>query len=187
MQTLLTPALIGLFVFSGSTSPALLPQAEVTALVKPVQTYSVAMTGYNAVPEQTDSDPYTTASGAYSDPDIIAARSADLAEELPFGTIIEITPREQTRSGTCGFSAAEPFIGLRVVADSMHSRKRNQIDLLFDADASAKVGKKNVNPALALGVCKGVEIRVVGYVAIENIPRSQAELKRVVGEQRLTI
>jgi 3D (Asp-Asp-Asp) domain-containing protein len=149
-------------------------------------THTVAMTGYNAVPEQTDEDPMTTASGAYSNPEIIVARSVDLADDLPFGTVIEVTANSAT-STTCGLSLVEEHIGYRVVADSMHPRKRAQIDILFDTEHSVKVGGKQVNAARALGVCKGVEVRVVGEVDIKHIPRDQAELKRVVEEQRLAL
>ncbi len=149
--------------------------------------YTVAMTGYNAVPEQTDADPTVTASGAYSNPDIVAARSVDLADELPFGTVIEIVPREATSTGGCGIALLKNDIGLRVIADSMHSRKRNQVDLLFDTDPSVSVGGKKTNPAVTLGVCKDVEVRVVGRVDVAKMPRNQAELKKVVGAQLLAL
>ena len=36
--------------------------------------YTVTLTAYNAVPAQTDSNPLETASGAYSNPEVVAAR-----------------------------------------------------------------------------------------------------------------
>lgn len=180
MQTLVSTALMGLLLFSGGS-----------ALPSPVEntgpTLNVAMTGYNAVPEQTDSDPLVTASGAYSNPEIIVARSVDLAEDLPFGTVIEITSKSATSTRGCGLSVVEDHVGYRVVADSMHPRKRQQIDVLFDTEASVLLGGKSVNAARVLGVCKGVEIRVVGEVDIKKMPRNQFELKRIVEEQRLAI
>ena len=179
MHSIITTAL-GLFLLSGSAitnTPVNLPDME----VETPKTYSVAMTGYNAVPEQTDGEPDTTASGAFSNPDIVAARSPDLADELPFGTVIEIVPSSATSSNNCGISNVEPFIGYRVIADSMHSRKRNQIDILFDSDVSARVGGRSMNPAITLGKCSNVSIRVVGYVDIKKMPKSQIELMKAVG------
>lgn len=141
--------------------------------------FSVHMTGYNAVPEQTKPDPTYTASGAFSNPDVIAARSRDLAGELPFGTVIAIeAPKDGGKS--CGFSAAEPHIGYRVIADVMHQRMVNKIDIMFHADDAVLVGEREVNPAIALGVCQGVPIRVVGKISIQDMPDTQAELANMV-------
>jgi len=141
------------------------------------------MTAYNALPEQTDSNPDITASGAFSDPDIIAARSRDLADELPFGTVISVTAASS--SVNCGLPLVRDMIGLRVIADSMHPRKRNQIDILFDHTETVKVGGKRTNPARALGVCKGVQIEVVGYIDPRHMPKNQLELKIALGETTL--
>jgi 3D (Asp-Asp-Asp) domain-containing protein len=138
------------------------------------------MTAYNAVPEQTDSSPGLTASGAFSDPDIVAARSADLADELPFGTVIMIT-YAATSTPNCGIGLVDDQIGLRVIADSMHPRKRNQIDLLFDQTDKVKVGGKLINPARALGVCKDVMISVVGHIDIKHMPKNQMALRLAIG------
>lgn len=174
MESLLTTALIGLFLLSGpaSSTPSMPPM-------------HVAMTGYNAVPEQTDEDPFTTASGAFSDPDIVAARSVDLAEDLPFGTVIKVVPATSTPN--CGASLVNDFIGLRVIADSMHPRKHNQIDIMFHADDYVRAGGKMVNPAIAFGVCKDVEIQVVGKIDTKNMPRSQQELAKMVGKVQLAV
>jgi 3D (Asp-Asp-Asp) domain-containing protein len=139
------------------------------------------MTGYNAVEAQTDGDPHITASGAYSNPDIIVARSVDLADALPFGTVVEITQESENTPG-CGFSMVTKYIGLRVVGDSMHSRKRNQIDVLFDNDSTVQVGKRQVNPATVLGVCSNISVRVVGKVDMKDIPKTQNQLRLAVGQ-----
>jgi 3D (Asp-Asp-Asp) domain-containing protein len=148
---------------------------------RPIATHTVAMTGYNAVPEQTDSDPFTTASGAYSNPEIMAARSVDLKDELPFGTIIEIKSVNPKDKG-CAYEFAEPFVGYRVIGDSMHPRKRQQIDILFDSEIQVKTGSRYLNPAVAMGYCKEVEINVVGFVSIKEIPQTQSELKARIGQ-----
>lgn len=191
-MTIATTALLGLFLWSPMTSAdvALAMPAELPP--EPVYpTYSVSMTGYNAVAEQTDGDPLTTASGAYSNPTIVAARSVDLADELPFGTVIEVM--SGTTTPACGFDVSKPSIGLRVVADSMHSRMRNKIDIMFPVDEYVRQGGKMRNVARALGMCKGISIRVVGKVDIRRMPKTQQELRLAVGilekagEQELAI
>ena len=152
-------------------------QAQVAETNLP--TYTVHMTGYNAVPEQTNADPMTTASGARSNPDTIVARSRDLADKLPYGTIIEITTKDGVES-PCGLTVVDHLIGYRVVADTMHPRKKNQIDIMFDAYDTVQVGKSQVNPAIALGVCDDIEVKVVGFVGINEIPKSQFALAAIV-------
>lgn len=156
-----------------STQPVMVPVE--------LPSYTVSMTGYNAVPEQTDSDPFTTASGAYSNPEVVAARSVDLRENLPFGTVIEIVALNDSGNPNCGLEVVEEHLGLRVIADSMHPRKRNQIDILLPTERTIFANSRWVNPAVALGVCKSVEIRVVGKIEIRNIPKSQQELRLAIG------
>lgn len=172
MTGVFTTALTGLFVLSGAAGlNADTWNKTQSPQVPAYKTYSVAMTAYNAVPEQTDGDPFTTASGAFSDPDVVAARSIDLADELPFGTVITVS--SATSTPNCGLGVVGNIIGLRVIADSMHPRKRNQIDILFDA----KQPGWKTNPAKTFGVCKAVEIKVVGHIDISHMPHNQMELK----------
>ena len=181
MTTLTSIALTGLFVWTGpgTTSPAEWAQVPSPApVVKTEQTISVRLTGYNAVPEQTDGDPTTTASGARSNPDVIAARSRDLAETLPFGTVIAFETAKE--SNNCGFKVVDHLIGYRVIADTMHERMHNKIDVMLDAGDTVQIGvngqpRRTVNPALALGVCD-VSVRVVGKIALKDIPATQEEL-----------
>ena len=183
MTSILTVAFMAFFVLTGGASAEssrVSVQIRAESVEEVQEAYSVRLTGYNAVPAQTDSDPMTTASGAYSNPEIIAARSVDLARELPFGTVIEFVIPE-TSKAPCGLSSVEYLVGLRVVADSMHPRKRNQIDILFDNNDVVRLGGKRKNPAVVLGVCKGIEVRVVGYVDIREIPKTQTELAAQIG------
>ena len=125
MNSILSKALIGLFALSGSTGTlANAAPAAVQAPVEPTPTasYSVSMTAYNAVPGQTDSDPTTTASGAYSNPEIVAARSQDLASELPYGTVIRV--EAATTTPNCGYNAVAGQVGYRVIADAMNARMK---------------------------------------------------------------
>ena len=191
MQSILTTALMAFFVLTGAataeSSRILVKISPVDAVPNEyIEAYSVKLTGYNAVPEQTDSDPMTTASGAYSNPEIIAARSVDLKGTLPFGTVIEFVIPESSRA-PCGLSSVEHLVGLRVVADSMHPRKRNQIDILFDGNDTVRLGGKDKNPAVVLGVCKDIEIRVVGKIDVRNMPKNQTELAIQMNDAALAV
>jgi len=141
--------------------------------------YNVKLTAYNAVPAQTDSDPFTTASGAYSNPEVVAARSRDLAAKLPFGTVIAI---ERTAKDTpnCHFSKVDHLIGYRVIADSMNARIVNHVDVLMPTGKTVAVDGRMVNPGIALGRCDQVTVRVVGKIDISDIPQTQAELVRLI-------
>ena len=180
MTGIFNTALIGLFALSGMGGHTVFATTTAIAPIEPsYPSYTVAMTGYNAVAAQTDGDPHITASGAFSNPDIIAARSQDLAGELPFGTVIEVMAASS--SPNCGYGLVDQQVGLRVIADSMHSRMRNKIDILFDMQETVRAGGKETNPAIALGVCKRVQIRVVGKIDIKNIPSTQTGLRLAIG------
>lgn len=141
----------------------------------------VTVTAYNAVPGQTDDTPFETASGAYSNPEVVAARSGNLAETMPFGTIVELDGSTISSDGTCGFKAVAPRIGYRVIADTMSARYADRIDVLFATGANHEHAKGSaMNAAKVLGICKGVTARIVGHVDIRRMPKTQAELVALV-------
>jgi 3D (Asp-Asp-Asp) domain-containing protein len=203
MPVIAVAALMGFIFMPGNTSA---PTPEVTTgPVAKVQTsegeepskrlatsrgvassLQVSMTAYNAVPEQTDGDPTITASGAFSNPEVVAARSRDLASELPFGTVIKIARTGKDTPG-CRFSQIESQVGYRVIADTMHQRWTKKIDVLLDQENTVSVEGREVNPAVALGVCRDVTITVVGSVDIKRMPTSQAELATLFGETTLAL
>lgn len=164
----LTSALLGLLFMTGAS---VADASSTTAVVLPH--YTVGMTAYNAVASQTDGSPDITASGAYSDPNVVAARSQDLASQLPFGTVIAI--EAATSSPNCGYDKVGQLIGLRVIADTMNAKMHNKVDILLPPKETTASGKTN-NPAIILGQCKDVTIKVVGHVDVSNMPQSQAEL-----------
>ncbi len=196
-MNLVSIALTGFFVWTGmtaSTTPIITPAptpplVESTAPLvqaKKSTSRSVKLTAYNAVPEQTDDTPFITASGIKTNHETIAARSRDLADALPFGTIIALESPQ--KSNSCGFSVVDHLIGYRVIADTMHERKREQIDILLNENDTVMIGvsgqpKKETNPARALGICH-VTYRVVGKISIKDVPETQAELAAMV-EQKL--
>ncbi len=175
---------MGLFVL---TTPQLSSAAgETLSISNPAPAYTLTLTGYNAVVAQTDDDPFTTASGAYSNPDIVAARSVDLADKLPFGTVVEIAPAA-TSSPLCGYNLVQKQIGLRVIADAMNPSMHNKVDVLFHTDADVTLDGKKINAANVLGVCPGVQVSIVGHIDIAHMPQTQEELKNMLSQASLAI
>jgi 3D (Asp-Asp-Asp) domain-containing protein len=192
----LSIAVSAIFAFSGASSLDKLPLAPVADQVATTTTLAIAdestftpasdvepltvtLTSYNAVPSQTDAEPNITASGAPSNAEVVAARSVDLAADLPFGTVIALS-YDGADSENCRFGAVSGLIGYRVIADSMHPRKRDQIDVLLDENDTVPVHGKETNPALALGFCKNVTAHVIGKIAIKDMPATQEELAKMV-------
>lgn len=175
---------------SASVATTTLALADAVALTPATADESdpitVKMTAYNAVPEQTDSNPDVTASGARSNPEVIAARSGDLAADLPFGTVIRVTGPTKDTEG-CRFNEIAPLIGYRVIGDAMASRKREQVDILLDETDTVMVHGAEMNPAAALGLCHGVSVEVVGHINMKHIPTTQAALKKLVEGDKLAM
>jgi 3D (Asp-Asp-Asp) domain-containing protein len=170
---------MGFSLFVGAAFPAgnaVAPEAPV------IPSRPVTLTAYNAVPGQTDSNPFETASGAYSNPEVIAARSADLADVLPFGTIIELDGSNASKEA-CGYSAVAPLIGYRIIEDTMNPRYTDRLDVLFDMkDNFTRTNGTRMNAANVLGICKGVTYHIVGYVDVNHIPKTQAALAALIGK-----
>jgi 3D (Asp-Asp-Asp) domain-containing protein len=169
------------FLLFSSGGAVALPMGAMVSKAPSLPGYAVTLTAYNAVPEQTDSDPFVTASGAYSNPEVVAARSRDLADELPFGTIIEVDGTAASKE-TCGYGIVAPIIGYRVIADTMNARYTDRIDILFSTKSNYVMKDDKVkNAGIVLGICNGITVRVVGHVDINHIPKTQAELATIVG------
>ena len=151
------------------------PSKRLATSKEVAQTYQVSMTAYNAVPGQTDANPFVTASGMASNHEVVAARSRDMAAELPFGTVIRLE-RSTKDTPSCRFGEVEHQIGYRIIADTMHQRWTHKIDVLLDHTDTVIVEGREVNPAVALGVCGGVTATVVGKVDMTDPPTTQAEL-----------
>lgn len=160
-------------------------KAEVRGQEKAKPLYTVSLTAYNAVAAQTDGNPDVTASGARSNPEVVAARSRDLAGSLPFGTVVAL---ERTAKDTprCQYDKVSHLIGYRVIADMTNARFSDRIDIEFASDETVSVlGMGHVSAARALGVCDQVTLRVVGKVDVNNIPQTQTELARLIDGTQL--
>jgi 3D (Asp-Asp-Asp) domain-containing protein len=172
---------MGFLLLSGAVSA--MPVQATAPTLPPAPSYAVTLTAYNAVPEQTDGDPFVTASGAYSNPEVVAARSRDLAAELPFGTIIEVIgPSDPDNS--CGYDIVAPIVGYRIIADTMNARYTDRIDILFGVHSNYIMADgRTKNAGNVLGICKGATIRVVGHVDITRpgrLPDTQEKLAALV-------
>ncbi len=170
---------------AGWPSMSSLPAEELPPEEPEYDTYTVTMTAYNAVPGQTDDSPEYTSIGAWTNPDIIAARSSDLADELPYGTVISVMPA--TTTPNCGYKYVSERIGLRVIGDAMNARMRNKIDILMDTEPIRAQEGKMRNPAKAFGFCRNITIAVVGKVDPKHIPKTQTELAAAIGLAQLAI
>ena len=174
--------LLSSMVLAGSPAQAVAPS---------LPAYSVNLTGYNAVPSQTDGDPLITADGGPSNPSVVAARSRDLAAELPFGTIIELDGPTGADSNNCGFDSVAPLIGYRVITDTMNARIHNTVDILFPIKANYILNDgRTINASWLLGSCKSVTIRVVGHIDLthpDTLPTTQADLAALVQQSSLAL
>lgn len=144
--------------------------------------YTVSMTGYNAVPSQTDDTPFITSIGLPVNPEVGAAASRDLiAGDLPYGTVIELVPDAADRAtGGCELPHVEKYIQYRVITDTMNKRHENHVDIQFGKKQYVTIGNNTLNVAKAIGWCNDVEIRVIGKIDIGEIPDTQAELAQLV-------
>ena len=138
-------------------------------IAQPSAPLMATLTAYNAVPEQTDEVPDVTASGAFSNPEVVAARSRDMGEVLPFGTIIAIEGPAAT-SSTCGYTRVGRSVGYRVIADTMNPKFTKRLDVLL----------ASTTEAIRLGVCSDVRFRIVGRIDVRKMPATQKELVSIV-------
>jgi 3D (Asp-Asp-Asp) domain-containing protein len=107
------------------------------------KSHKVTATYYNPVPEQCEGDPLLTASGRRIDLEKLKreeikwiAVSRDLLKTYKYGDVVRLT------------CADDPSIdGDYVIADTMHERWENKIDLLWHVDKKGKGKWENVQIA----------------------------------------
>lgn len=102
-------------------------------------TFTLRATGYNSLTAQTDSTPHITATGTRTRPGIIAVSRDLLESTLPYGSLVRLNDL-----GTYPYGHSPGYYqdvldsqGLFVVEDTMHARKRQQIDVWFEDYRSA--------------------------------------------------
>jgi len=96
-------------------------------------------TAYNSLTSQTDSTPFITATGAKTRFGIVAVSRDMLVDSLPYGSLVRLKDLGHYKTGrTAGkyndLLAEETFI----VEDTMHARKRQQMDVWFPTYSQAK-------------------------------------------------
>jgi 3D (Asp-Asp-Asp) domain-containing protein len=107
------------------------------------QVFHLRSTAYNSLESQTDSTPFITATGARTRSGLVAL-SRDLLEEIPYGTIVEIIDVRQVAGQETGCLATMDWVrsietlpglepGQFVVEDTMHIRKKNQMDMWMES------------------------------------------------------
>ena len=101
--------------------------------------YVLRATGYNSMVDQTDSTPYITSTGQHTRFGIIAVSPDLLGHTLPYGSLVRIQDLGNYYTGR-GYGRYQSLLdsqGLFIVEDTMHYRKRDQIDIWFSDYASA--------------------------------------------------
>lgn len=127
------------------------PVASVGPVATPV--FTLKATAYNSDPSQTDSTPNITATGAKTQFGIIAVSRDLLDSSIPYGSLVRIKDLGGYYNGR-GAGRFQDLLDsqLFVVEDTMHPRKRNQVDVWFP----------RLSDAITWGV-RQVEVEVVRY------------------------
>jgi 3D (Asp-Asp-Asp) domain-containing protein len=102
-------------------------------------TLVVRATAYNSLESQTNSQPFITATGARTRWGIIAVSRDLLQGDLPYGSLVRLRDQGSyhTGRGAGRYQSLLDGTDLFIVEDTMHPRKRNQIDIWFQDYASA--------------------------------------------------
>jgi len=103
-------------------------------------------TAYTSSPRETDSTPFITATGARTRLGIIAVSRDLLGSDLPYGSLVRLKDLGRWKDGKDAgrFDALFRDI-VFVVEDTMHRRKRQQIDIwLPDRSLALKFGVRRV-------------------------------------------
>ena len=117
------------------------PKAEKPVAQKPVSrpaaTFTLRATAYNSLRGQTDSTPFVTATGARTRWGIVAL-SRDMLRSIPYGSKVKIEDLGSYANGR-GRGAYNRRLSqtVFVVEDTMHARKRGQVDVWFPARSQA--------------------------------------------------
>lgn len=102
-------------------------------------TFTVRATGYNSMAAQTDATPHVTATGTRTRFGVLAVSRDLLGDDLPYGSLVRLRDLGSYYDGR-GEGRYQSLLdghGLFVVEDTMHARKRQQVDIWFGDYASA--------------------------------------------------
>ena len=113
--------------------------------------YTVIATGYNSLPSQTDSTPHITSTGKRTSFGIIAASRDLLGSVLPYGSLVRLNDLGSlsTGAGADDYQDILETQNFFIVEDTMHARKRQQVDIWFaQYDAAVNWGIRRVEVEL---------------------------------------
>ncbi len=140
-------------------------------------TYVLRATGYNSVTAQTDPTPNLTATGERTHFGVIAVSRDLLPRDLPYGSLVRVTDLGNFYSGR-GLGKFQSVLdnqGLFVVEDTMHQRKRNQVDIWFGDYASAvNWGVRKVRVEVVRYGRDGPQLEPAGPTEFTGTPRLTA-------------
>jgi 3D (Asp-Asp-Asp) domain-containing protein len=130
---------------------AVAPRAPMGPVANPV--WRLRATGYNSHVSQTDASPDITATGTRTRFGVIAVSRDLLDAQLPYGSLVRLRDLGNYHNGRGAGRFQSALDGqLFIVEDTMHARKRQQIDVWFPDMADA----------LSWGV-RAVEVELVRY------------------------
>lgn len=101
--------------------------------------FELRATAYNSLPNQTSGNPHVTATGSKTRFGVVAVSRDLLPETLPYGSLIRLRDLGAFHTGN-GVGKFQPVLDdqqLFVVEDTMHARKRQQLDVWFEEYATA--------------------------------------------------
>lgn len=130
-------------------------------------------TGYNSLESQTDSTPFTTATGVRTRFGVVAVSRDLLGDEFPYGSLVRIRDlgNYYNGRGAGAFQAMLDQQGLFIVEDTMHARKTNQIDVWFPEYGTAVTwGVRKIEVELVRYGRSGPELFPVAASAFEASP-----------------
>jgi len=130
-------------------------------------------TGYNSLESQTDSTPFTTATGVRTRFGVVAVSRDLLGDEFPYGSLVRIRDlgNYYNGRGAGAFQAMLDQQGLFIVEDTMHARKTNQIDVWFPEYGTAVTwGVRKIEVELVRYGRSGPELLPVAASAFEASP-----------------
>jgi 3D (Asp-Asp-Asp) domain-containing protein len=129
--------------------------------------YLLRATGYNSMVSQTNSQPFITATGARTQWGIVAVSRDLLHADIPYGSLVRIRDLGSVQGR--GYGKYQDLLDqqLFIVEDTLHQRKRQQIDVWFE----------HLHEALEWGK-RQVEVEVVRYgrhgPVLEHAPHPDA-------------
>jgi 3D (Asp-Asp-Asp) domain-containing protein len=140
-------------IFADPHAPLEVPHIKVAG-PSAMPTLVLLATGYNSHASQTDSTPHITSTGAQTEFGIIAVSRDLLSGDLPYGSLVRIKDLGNFHNGQ-GQGSFQQLLDQQevfIVEDTMHRRKRQQVDIWFP----------DYKSAMTWGV-RRVEVELVRY------------------------